>query len=51
MKFGCVECGRDVDSVQRGKRSLCIHHTLFWVGFGRVFLADGESEFVRLKVC
>ena len=39
---GCVEFGRDVDSVQRGKRSLCKIDTLFWFGF--VFLADGESK-------
>lgn len=41
---GCVEFGRDVDSVQRGKRFLCTHHTLFFVGFGCVFLADDGSK-------
>ena len=41
---GCVEFGRDVDSVQRGKRFLCTHHTLFFVAFGCVFLADDGSK-------
>ena len=41
---GCVELGRDVDSVQSEKRFLCTDHTLFSVGFGCVFLTDDDGS-------
>ena len=43
-EHGCVEFGGDADSVPCGKMFLCTHHTLVWFGFGRVFLADGDSK-------
>ena len=38
----CVEFACDGDSVRRGRRFFGTHHTLFFVGFGCVVLADGE---------